>query len=153
MVLAGHPTGFFLIGVFDAFVFVKFPNDVAVPIDLDKVEFVLVAIFGVAQSCAAHNKSTGQYFGWKARHALPFVNDVAVHVNEIRMARHATRENGVAIITLVGIVDGGAGGIDGWVTHETSEDERKANGKCETANGKSKAEKQTAHLGELCYLL
>ena len=120
MVLACHPTGFFLVGIFDAFVFVKFPNDIAVPVDLDEVEFVLVAVFGIAQTCAAHDKSAGQYFGGEACHALPFVNDVAIHVYEIRMARHAARENGVAVVTLVGIVDGGACWIDGWVTHGTS---------------------------------
>lgn len=89
MVLASHPTGFFLIGIFDAFVFVKFPNDVAIPIDLDEVEFVLVAVFGVAKPGAAHDKSAGQYFGRETRHTLPFMHDVAVHINQVRVARHA----------------------------------------------------------------
>jgi len=172
VMLAGHPPGFFLIGVFDAFVCVKFPNDVAVPINLDEVEFVLITVFGIAKPCAAHHKSTGQYFGWKTCHALPFVNDVAVHVDEVGMTGHATGENGVAIVTLVGVVDGGAGWIDGWITHGTSEKNKrqkakgkrqkakgkrqKANGKRQTANGKrqkadekSKDEKQTTHLSGL----
>lgn len=118
--LACHPLGFFLVGVFDAFVFVKFPNDIAIPVHLYEVEFVLVAVFGIAQTRAAHDKSARQYFGWEARHALPFVNDVAVHINEIRVPRHATRKDGVTIITLVGIIYGGAGWIDAWITHRSS---------------------------------
>lgn len=122
VVLPGHPPRLFLVGVFDAFIFVKAPNDIAVPIDLDEVEFVLVPIFGVAQARAPHNESAGQYLGRETCHALPFVNDVAIHVNEIRMARHAAGEKGIPIITLVWIIKGRAGGVNRWVTHRTSKE-------------------------------
>ena len=57
MVLASHPARL-IVGIFDIFMLIELPNDIAVPIYLDEINIVLIAVLAVAGTSGAHHMAT-----------------------------------------------------------------------------------------------
>ena len=118
VMVAGHPAAR-CAGVFNKFIAVEFPDDVAVPIHLHQIQIILYAVFAVAQAARGQNLPAGQEFVGHAVDALPDFDLAAVHVHEHR-AHFVCLKDGEAVPAFVGIVHGHAGGIDARMAHVAS---------------------------------
>ena len=115
MVVAGHPAARSA-GVFNKFIAVEFPDNIAVPIHLHQIQIVLHAVFAVTQAARGQNLAAGQEFVGHAVDAPPDFDLTAVHIHEHR-ANFVGLKDGEAVPAFVGIVHGNAGGIDSRMAH------------------------------------
>ena len=68
MVVAGHPASGNA-GIFNVFILVEFPDDIAVPVHLNQIQSVLDAVFSAAPSPAGQQIAAGK-FCWACRARL-----------------------------------------------------------------------------------
>lgn len=73
--------------------------------------------------------AAGKHLGRETVAILLTTNDLAVHVKQ-NDAQGRDGQNSVAVLALFGIIDSGAGGVDGWTSHNVPFS-------CVTANPKS----------------
>ena len=115
MVLARLPGGVLAL-VGDELGVVPFPHNIAVPVDLQQVELVLVGCRAAACARGAKDLTARQQLVREAAQTRPAVDLAAVHVDEQRAARGG--EDGVAVIGTLFVVDECAGGMNARIAHE-----------------------------------
>ena len=114
MMLTGHPT--LAVGIVDQLVVVERPLDVAVHVDHGQIFHVLIAVFAGTASPGANDVAAGQNLGREAIEVLEVTNDPAVHVDHNDSVAICIVD-GVAAISLIGVIDRGTSGINIWTSH------------------------------------
>src|SRR2546423_1181418 len=71
-----------LSGIGDMFEPAEPPNDIALPIDLDQIRLILVAVIRVAEPGAAKDLAVRQQFVGKALQTLPQLDFLSIHIDE-----------------------------------------------------------------------
>ena len=115
MMRARHPARF-IARIAHLLIAIEFPGDVAFPVHLDQIEHILHAVARVALAAMAKDCAAGQDFIGKAVQFRPFAHHAAVHIHQHR-AVFGGLEKGVAAPGARRIVEGGAGRIDGRMSH------------------------------------
>ena len=115
MVRARHPAGF-IARIAHLLVAVEFPGNVTFPVHLNQVEHILHAVARVALAAVAKNRAAGQDFIGKPVQFRPFTHHVAVHIHQHRTV-FGGLEKGVTAPRPLWIVEGGAGWVDGRMSH------------------------------------
>ena len=92
------------------------PNDIALPIDLDQIRLILVAMIGVAEPRAAEDLPVRQQLVGKALQTFPQLHLLSIHIDQ-QGAEIRRRKNGVPVPRLGAIVQSDAGRIDRWMSH------------------------------------
>ena len=70
VMMPGHPLRIFS-RIFNVFVFIKFPCDIAVPVHLDHIKVILHAILRVSLSGGAHHITAGEHFVGQSVQTFP----------------------------------------------------------------------------------
>ena len=122
MVVAGHPASG-CAGIFDVFVSVKLPDDLAVPVHLHHIQAILHAVFAAAAAPAGEHVAAGQDFVGHAEHAFPDVDFASVHVHE-HCAHFLRLKDGESAPGLFRLEQGDAGGVNCRVAHTFPPEEK-----------------------------
>ena len=94
MVIAGDPAAG-KTGVFNEFVLVKFPDNIAVPIHLDNIKTILHTVFTAAAASACDKIAAWKNFVRHTVYAFPDVDLAPVHIHK-HSAELLSLKNGIA---------------------------------------------------------
>ena len=116
VMLARHPHRLLAL-VLNVFLVVKFPHNIAVPVQLRHIRLVLIGKRAVACAQRSQHITARQQLVWKALKILPHFHNTPVHIDQDR-ANVVDRKQRVPVPRLFRIINRCSRRINSWSAHE-----------------------------------